>query len=160
MAVDDHNLAIEVGYGLEPVITDIATAKIRADEMNPRFREGQYYEGLDKATDVLMALASKEFSASEYAGNKKEPEGKGVSITTIIVIIIIIIILSKIFGGGNKGNRRRGGWGDFTSGRGPFFPPFGGGGGFGGGGFGGGGGGGFGGFGGGSFGGGGSSGKW
>lgn len=159
MAVDDRNLAIEVGYGLEPVITDIATAKIRADEMNPRFREGQYYEGLDKATDVLMALASKEFSASEYAGNKKESEGKGVSITTIIVIIIIIIILSKIFGGGNKGNRRRGGWGDFTSGRGPFFPPFGGGGGFGGGGFGGGGGG-FGGFGGGSFGGGGSSGKW
>ncbi|MGZ5243516.1 MAG: TPM domain-containing protein [Bacteroidia bacterium] len=158
-AIDDRKMAIQVGYGLEPVITDAATYHVRTEQMVPYFRQQQYYEGLDKATDVLMKIASGEFKSSQYS--KKRNEQPKISTGTIIFIIVIVIILINIFrkmGGG--GRRRRRGWDAFTGGAGPFigggFGGFGGRGGFGGGG----GGGGFGGFGGGSFGGGGSSGSW
>ena len=153
LAVQDHNMTIQVGYGLEPVITDAATYRIREEQMAPNFRQNKYYEGLDQATTVLMKLASGEFNSDKYA-NKNQP-GNSFSPRKIIIIIIIIIIIMSIFRrGGGGGKRRRGIMGPWGVG------PFIGGGGFGGGGFGGGGGGGFGGFGGGSFGGGGSSGRW
>lgn len=159
-AIDDRKMAIQVGYGLEPVITDAATYHVRTEQMVPYFRQGQYYEGLDRATDVLMKLAVGEFKSDQYSRKKnQQPE---ISMGTIIFIIIIVIIIINIFRkmGGGGGRRRRRGWDAFSGGFGPFV----GGGGFGGfggggGGFGGGGGG-FGGFGGGSFGGGGSSGSW
>lgn len=45
-AVNDRNLRIEVGYGLEHVLTDIGTSNIRKDYMNPYLAEGDYDTGL------------------------------------------------------------------------------------------------------------------
>jgi uncharacterized protein len=147
---------VAVGYGLEPVITDAASRRIIENEMIPYFRENNYYAGIDAATDVLMSLASKEYSSDEYAP-KVSPF---VGLIPIIIIFLIIFFISragssqKSMGknipfwtmlalmsmGGSKGS-----FGNFSGGRGSF---------------GGGGGGGFGGFGGGGFGGGGAGGSW
>ncbi len=141
---------IAVGYGLEGAIPDLTTKRIRENEMNPYFKNGQYYEGLDKATDVLMALAIGEYNSDAYGkkNGKKLPAG-----LIIPLIFLILFILMKSGRGG------RGGGGGMTAGAAGWFlgSAMGGGGGFGGGG---GSSGGFGGFGGGGFGGGGSSGSW
>ena len=147
---------ISVGYGLEGAIPDITAKQIVDNEMNPNFAEGKVYDGFDKATDVLMALAKGEYNSDQY-GKKHISKGfrfpKGIIIPLIFIIIIIIARASKGGGGGSGGMSM--GTGFFLGsmmGRG-----FGGGGG----GFGGGGAsGGFGGFGGGSGGGGGASGSW
>ena len=163
VAIKDKKIRIEVGYGLEPVVTDIATSNIIHDYIGPNFKQGKYYEGLNQATNILMALAKKEINSDEFGKSKV---GKAEHIrpgAVILIIFIIIFILMRIFG--NRGGGGGGGsYSNFATGAGLFFLGEGlGRGGFGGGGgssgFGGGGGG-FGGFGGGSSGGGGASGGW
>lgn len=160
VAIDDRKAAIATGYGLEGAIPDIATRHIRENQMNPNFRDGNFYKGLDEATTSLMKLASGEFTADDMV--PKAPIGAifGVVFFFIFAIILLVIIVSRRKRNhiGSKGldfwtalwlmsNAGRGGRGGGSSGWG---------GGFGGGSSGGG----FGGFGGGSFGGGGSGGSW
>lgn len=150
-------VAIAPGYGLEGAIPDITCAMIIDNEMLPSFREGDYSGGIEKAADVLMKLASGEFSADEYG--KTGGDAGSIAPFIIFLIIFIIIIFMRSSGGRNQkhisdkglplwvllsmmnsgSNSHRGSWGGFSGGRG---------------------GGGFGGFGGGSFGGGGASGSW
>jgi len=151
---------ITTGYGLEGAIPDLLSAEIVDREILPSFRNGNYYEGLDKAVNTMMSLARKEFSASEYQNKAKKNSGKNIPFGLVIFIVFIIIaMVSRGSGGSNNRHISTGGlpfWmlmGMMNSGRGS-------GGSWGG--FSGGssGGGGFGGFGGGSFGGGGAGGSW
>ncbi|NMC40621.1 MAG: TPM domain-containing protein [Bacteroidales bacterium] len=155
---------IAPGYGLEGVIPDLVCAEIVDREILPAFRQGEYFRGLDRATDVLMALASGEFPASGYMKGKNLPPAMTIPAGAIIIIVIVLIIFLKSWGSNNQnisgrksnlplwlilammnsgGRSHRGSWGGFS-----------------GGGLGGGRSGGFGGFGGGSFGGGGAGGSW
>jgi uncharacterized protein len=90
---------IATGYGLEGAIPDLAGADIIDREILPRFREGDYYGGLNAGTDVLMALAAGEYSYDNY--RKNVPSGLVPSVIFIIFIIIIIILASA----GNSNNR-------------------------------------------------------
>jgi uncharacterized protein len=153
---DDRQMRIEVGYGLEGVIPDIAAGRIIRDILTPAFQQGRVYDGLIRATDTMMSLAAGEFTAvdtpgpSGSSGRSDEDMESVLFLLLMIAYIAIQIIVSS--------RRRRG----HSLGRGgivilPGFGMggFGGSGGFGGGGFGGfGGGGGFG------SGGGGASGRW
>jgi uncharacterized protein len=148
---------IAPGYGLEGVVPDIVCAQIIDNEILPEFRNGNYYQGLDNATGVLMKLASGEFPPDQY-GKSKGGDIIGFGPFLFILIIAIIILFARSSGGSNHKNigskglplwmllsmmnsgSHRGSWGGFSGG--------------------GGGGGGFGGFGGGSFGGGGAGGSW
>ena len=152
---------ISTGYGLEGAIPDITCGEIIDYEIRPSFIAGNFYKGLDDATNTIMSLASGEFSAEEYGQSAKGKAGKaGAGIFFIILIIILIAIFSKRGGGSNRKNISTGGlpfWllmGMMGSGRGSHGGSWGG--------FSGGGSsrGGFGGFGGGSFGGGGAGGSW
>jgi uncharacterized protein len=151
VAVADRKARIHTGYGMEATITDAMSKRIREERMNPNFKAGDFYTGLDEASTVIMQLAS-----GEYVNDKpRSKKGKSFSWTTILIIIVVIIFLFSRGGRGGRGGRRSSGWG------GPIFWGTFGSGGFsgGGGGFGGSSGG-FGGFGGGGFGGGGSGGSW
>jgi uncharacterized protein len=149
---------IATGYGLEGAIPDLTCADIIDKEMLPRFREGDYYGGLDASTNVLMALASGEYSYKNYGA--KGSSGKIPAIIFIIFIIIFVLIASA----GNSNNKHIKGSGTSNLPLWLLLSMMGGGkshgGSFGGFSGGGGGGGGFGGFGGGGFGGGGAGGSW
>ncbi len=135
---------------------DVLARRIIANTIAPAFKQGQYYAGLDQATDQLIALAKGEYKADPADARRPGRDGSGSGIPFGLIIfglIVVFILINR--GGGGRGGRRSSGLGGFGTG---FL--LGGGGGFGGGGFGGGGGGGFSGFGGGSSGGGGASGDW
>jgi len=161
VAVNDHQMRIEVGRGLEGPIPDVTAKDIIENDLAPNFREGNYYRGFDEAITSLEQAAAGEYHEKR---NRNNDNGKGGGILVFIIILFIVIFIIGRRGGGPRGGvmSRRGfsGWwipllfsGGWGGGRGS-------GGGWGGGGFGGGGGGGFGGFGGGSSGGGGASGGW
>lgn len=154
VAVNDHKIRIEVGYGLEGAIPDITASSIIDNDLSPNFREGNYYRGFDEAINSLSKAA-----VGEYNEKRQKDDGGGGSLLTfILILIVVLIIVGNMGGGGGSGMMSRRGY------RGLNVPPIWlGGGGFGGGGGGGGfggGGGGFGGFGGGGGGGGGASGGW
>ena len=82
---------IATGYGLEGAIPDIACAEIIDREIIPRFRENDYYGGIDAGTNVLMALAAGEYSYDNYAGGSSSGAIPGVVIFLIILFFIFII---------------------------------------------------------------------
>ena len=160
VAKQEHTARIQTGYGLEGAVPDALAKRIISNTLVPAFRQNQYYAGLDRGTDQLIALAKGEYQADPADARpqgRRDGSGSGMPFWVIIIVLVIVFVMLRNRGGGGRGNRGFGGG---------FIPPiiFGGGGfgggGFGGGGFGGGGGGGFGGFGGGSSGGGGASGNW
>ena len=164
VAVKEHKVRIEVGYGLEEYITDGFSGDTIRQAMLPDFRRGDYGPGLlAGATRIITRIADRR---GVTLANVPRPvatdsgNGSALPILPIIVVVIILLLMLRRRGG------PRGPFSGWTGGLGPFGGGFGGGfgrggfgGGFGGGGFGGGGGG-FGGFGGGRSGGGGASGGW
>lgn len=158
VAPSDRKLRIEVGYGLEPVLTDALSNVIINQVIVPKFKAGDIDGGvvagaeaivkqLDLPDDQAKAVAAK---AKTDATSRDGPP----PLAFLILLFVFLVVFSSL-----RGRRRRGGlggalpWiilGSMSGGRDR-------GGGWGGGGFGGGGG--FSG-GGGSFGGGGSSGSW
>ncbi len=150
--IQDRKMSIQVGYGLEGALPDITAYDIRANHIQPYFRNGDYEAGLATGIDLISKAIRGEYKGSGKAVAEQHRGGGAPSILFFIIFVIVLIIISRVM-------RRLGGYG-YSSGRGgPVFLPMGGGGG---GWSSGGGGGGFSGFsgGGGSFGGGGSSGSW
>jgi uncharacterized protein len=158
VAKDDHKIRIETGYGLEGRIPDLTAKSIIDNDLTPNFKEGNFYRGLDKATDDIIKAAAGEYTAP--SGYHKK--GKGLPIGSIIFLIIILSFVFGAGGGRNGGMMSRRGYRGFGAGWiiGSMMGGGWSGGRSGGGGWSGGGGGGFGGFGGGSGGGGGASGGW
>jgi uncharacterized protein len=172
VAIGDRKVSIQTGYGSEGGLPDVTTHEIIQNDIVPRFKQNDYYGGLDAATDDII-----KYMKGEYKSPKKpqSDDGDGGPAGFIIIIIIVVVILIIIFrrrGGGGGGQiyggrgsaspfwwflggallgRGSGGWGGFSNGDGGFGSGSGGGGDSGGD---------FGGFGGGDFGGGGSSGSW
>lgn len=148
---------IATGYGLEGAIPDALAKRIVEQEMIPSFKQDDYYGGIDQAINTMMALASGEYSADEYA----QDEVPAAWFVPIFVLLIVFFMMKSARSsnhiGGKKSNLPF--WtalflaSQMSSRHSGSFKGFSGGSGFGGGG-------GFGGFGGGSFGGGGAGGSW
>ncbi|MCR4469735.1 YgcG family protein [Burkholderia sp. SCN-KJ] len=60
VAKNDRALRIEVGYGLEGVLTDAASNRIINEAIVPRFRNGDFYGGITAGLDAMMRVASGE----------------------------------------------------------------------------------------------------
>lgn len=65
VAKEDREIRIDVGYGLEGVLTDARTSLIITREITPKFREGKFAEGLTAGTDAIMASVAGEYEAEE-----------------------------------------------------------------------------------------------
>ncbi len=90
---ENGQVAIAVGYGLEGVVPDAIASRIIRNEIIPEFQNNRYYEGLDKATNVLMKLTSGEYSADEYATN----ESTEYILAGIFLLFIVFIFLASRF---------------------------------------------------------------
>lgn len=66
-AKDDRKVRIEVGYGLEPIITDAISSRIIRNSMIPNFKDGVYFKGLDEGTDEIINIISDPKYAEEFA---------------------------------------------------------------------------------------------
>jgi uncharacterized protein len=182
VAPNERKVRIEVGYGLEPILTDALSSLIIQNAILPRFREGNIPAGIIAGADSIIEQlkappeqAEARVLAAQQAKEKKAESGDGDGGGIFLLVfwgLVLMFVLLSLFRrhGGPRGHskKRYGGsawpiilWtianemerGSRGRSRGGF-------GGFGGGGgWGGGGGGGFSG-GGGSFGGGGASGSW
>jgi uncharacterized protein len=60
VAKDDRKARIEVGYGLEGVVTDAIASRVIREYLAPHFRENDYAGGLDAASAMLVKLVDGE----------------------------------------------------------------------------------------------------
>jgi len=157
VAIDDRQMYILTGYGVEGVLPDGRVGEIRDRLVRPQFRGGNYSAGIRDATREIASILAAD-AGVELTGVPPPRTSPNVELSgrqMLLLVLATLLVLYLITRGGAAtlliGGPRR-------YGPGPGIPgSFGGG--FGGGGFGGHGGG-FGGFGGGGFGGGGAGGSW
>ncbi len=139
--IKDRKIRMEIGYGLEDVVTDAQSNTLIQEILRPNFKQGNYFAGIKSTLDVLIPAVE-----GKYQIPVRQKSKKGKSSGTLNVLFILFIIIMSIFfrrgGGTGVGTRRRGGMlGPFILGSmlgGSSGGSFGGGGGFGGGSFGGG----------------------
>lgn len=156
IAPNDRKVRVEVGYGLEGVLTDALSNLILQRQVLPRFRAGDVEGGVQAGAAAIIEQISADPERQKAALTDANTAAKSTAgLDPQVLIWLILVVVWIVFNGMRRaryGRRMRGGlagvppiilWGGGDS--------HGGGGGFGGGGFGGGGG---------SFGGGGSSGSW
>jgi Beta-propeller domains of methanol dehydrogenase type len=145
---------ISVAYGLEDTLTDALADRIVETVMIPRFKENNYYAGINDAVTTLIDVTRGKYKAEGNSEVNASPaKAKFIFFIIFIIFIIVISVLGNrnnsnkhtigrkrsnlpfwLLMGGMMGSSNRSGssWGGFSSGSGGF-------GGFGGGGFGGGG---------------------
>lgn len=141
VAPNERAVRVEVGYGLEPVLTDALSSLIIQQKILPAFKRGEMEAGVVSGAEAIIAqLSLPEDQARAVAAAPAEKGGGGsIGIPTIFIVLIVFWLIGGVLGAFSPRRRRRRGGGMWwllplllsSSGRG--------GGGFGGGSFGGGG---------------------
>lgn len=74
VAKDDRKMRIEVGYGLEGAIPDIASKRIIDEFITPAFRSGEFAAGINAGVDALITLITGEPLPAPWHENTASPE--------------------------------------------------------------------------------------
>ncbi len=94
---------IATGYGIEYRMTDRMAKQVINRVVIPNFKQNQYFEGLDQATDKIIAILSGEF---EGDGRSNQNNSSWFPLLFMLFIILIIILSKrKTGGGGSSGGR-------------------------------------------------------
>jgi len=111
--VKEHKTRIQVGYSMEPVITDAFSSDVLHNTIPPYFRAGNYAAGLNAAIDQIARKIDPTFVAGgtthgpvgRPARSSQGSGGSGI-FPIIFVFFVVFVLLPLLFRG-----RRRGGCG-------------------------------------------------
>ncbi len=67
---EDRKIRIEVGYGLEGVLTDARCKLIVENEIAPRFRAGDYEGGIERGVTAILSAIRGEYQSSPVSSQK------------------------------------------------------------------------------------------
>ncbi len=114
VAPNDRKVRIEVGYGLEPVLTDGLSALIIQQKILPRFRDNDYPGGIDAGTDAIiqqlqLPADQAQKIAAEADQSRKDEGGFPIGALIWLAFIFFFFILPLI--GRSARSRRHGGIG-------------------------------------------------
>lgn len=101
VAKDDRKDRIEVGYGLEGAVPDAATARIRREFIEPRFKAGDFYGGINAGIDALTQLINGE-PLPPPAHDAAQHERSGNDWQTGLMIGVFAALFLRGFLGGAK----------------------------------------------------------
>ncbi len=146
VAPNERRVTIQVGYGLEPIMTDALSHKIISQQILPAFKRNDYPAGINAGADAIIEQLrappeQAEQKALEAQQERAQSGEEGGSIFPLIFWgVVFIFFILPMLRGGRRGRRHRrsgvwvwgpglggGGWGGGSSGGG--FGGFGGGGG-------------------------------
>ena len=139
LAVDERQIRIEVGYGLEGAINDAKAGRLMDDYAIPYLKSDQWDEGIQNLFSQVLTIVYEEYGMSppstvETAQPYNDSDTDFSDFGFILIIILLVILSTTFRNGGYRGRRPPRFYGGFHGG----FGGGGFGGGFGGGGFGGG----------------------
>ena len=139
LAQAERKVRIEVGYGLEGVVTDAISASIIQEYILPRFKTGDFSGGLLVGTQAIVSALGGEYI---QPAAKRKTSGNGSGLPSLIFMFIFMAfaamnrlgsrggrrgrsslwLLPLIFLGGSSGGRSSGGggFGGFSGGGGGF----------------------------------------
>src|SRR5437016_8982833 len=104
IAKDDRKLRLEVGYGLEGVLTDATSRRIIAETVTPFFRQNQFAAGINAGVERVISVVGKGEPLPAVKQQQKARRGfGGFDFGTLLIILLIVVpviggILARIFG--------------------------------------------------------------
>jgi len=127
---------IEVGYGLEGIMTDAVSASIVQQIMLPMFKKGDFSGGLLAGTEAIVLALGGQYAAPSASG-KGADSGSGLPSLIFLFIFMSIGAMNRLggrrsgsslwmlpllllSGGGGGGRSSGGGFGGFSGGGGGF----------------------------------------
>src|SRR5215471_12303390 len=104
VAPTEHKVRIEVGYGLEPIVTDALSSVIIQTQILPKFRAGDFNGGVEAGVAALVQQLSLETSEAERraaAAEQQQGQGDegGGGISGFLILLFILIAIFRVFGG-------------------------------------------------------------
>jgi uncharacterized protein len=93
VAKDDRALRIEVGYGLEGALNDATASRVIREIIVPRFREGDFYGGINAGLDRMMRIIDGEPLPEPV---KSAPRAQGGVLELLPVLLILALVGGSI----------------------------------------------------------------
>lgn len=112
VAPGERKVRIEVGYGLEGIITDAVASTIIHTAIIPAFRAGDMAGGIERGADAVLEILNldpEEARQRAKALAEREAGDGWIPIVIFIVMVLIFILIVYNGGGGGRNMRRRGG---------------------------------------------------
>ncbi len=100
IAKDDRRMRIEVGRGLEGAVTDLAANRVLDEYLRPSFRAGDFYGGIDRAVDRLIALVDGEAlpPVPAHATRRGAPGFQGALPVLLLLGLVAGPVLRRLLG--------------------------------------------------------------
>jgi uncharacterized protein len=96
VAVDDREMRIEVGYGLEDVLTDAAAGRIIRDDIAPQFRNGNYNAGVQMGVQRILGTIDGSYVPDETLAQGGGPISVGGWILRLVLFSIGLLHLFQM----------------------------------------------------------------
>ena len=90
VAKDDRALRIEVGYGLEGVLNDATASRIIREIIVPRFREGDFYGGINAGLDRMIRLIDGEPLPEPARTSAPAAQGGWMQLLPVLLVVALI----------------------------------------------------------------------
>ena len=106
VAVKERRLRIEVGYGLEPVITDATAGLIRDQALVPFLKKNQYGKGLYAGVVAVANLVAKAEGVTLTGVPQlklKKRRATGVGIGGLFFLLLLLFVFGRAFRGRGGG---------------------------------------------------------
>ena len=107
IAPNERRVRIEVGYGLEPVLTDALSSVILNEAVLPKFKSGDMQGGIVAGTNAIVQQLLLDAPAAKARVAEAEKQVKDQNsddpFTAIFVFIVIMIVVGSIFRRGGRG---------------------------------------------------------
>ena len=101
IAVKERKMRIEVGYGLEGVLTDAKSSRIIREVMQPMFARGEFAEGTDRGLAAIMAVigsANVEHTVEQKPFSLYAAADKIAGVIVAVVMMLLVVLASTILG--------------------------------------------------------------
>lgn len=119
VAPSERKVRIEVGYGLEGILTDAVSATIIRNAVVPAFKSGDMAAGIVKGTDAIIEILNLDPDEAKARAKKLESsDWTEEEVDNLIFLAVMVIFWGFIIwrvmrgggpGGGSAARRRRGG---------------------------------------------------
>jgi len=93
VAKNDNKMRIEVGRGLEGAIPDLIAKRVISEVMSPSFKQGDFFGGINNATDKLVGLVSGE----NLPPPPKKPHALSMSFENSLALFVVSCVVVGAF---------------------------------------------------------------
>ena len=103
IAKNDRRMRIEVGYGLEGVLTDLTTHRIIDETVAPLFRQNRYADGINAGVDRIISVVGTGAPLPAKAASQPQRHQAPFDFGTLLIFLFVGVpivgsLLARIFG--------------------------------------------------------------